>query len=100
MVEVLARLVLGGRKPCTIAMDNGPEFTSKQLAQWAYLHVVELDFSQPGKATDNARIRKNVSMKGDCFRECSNWRRVEKGRATLRIGSDKDQFEVSLPCSL
>ena len=36
----------------------------------------------------------------DCFRECSNWRRVEKGRATLRIGSDKDQFEVCLPCSL
>ena len=33
VVEVLTRLALGGRKPKTISMDNGPEFTSKRLDQ-------------------------------------------------------------------
>ena len=42
VVEALARLALGGRKPKTISIDNGPEFTSKRLDQWAYLNGVEL----------------------------------------------------------
>ncbi len=37
-------------------LDNGPEFTSKRLDQSAYLNGVELDFSRPGKPTDNAFI--------------------------------------------
>ena len=45
VVEALARLALGGRKPKTISIDDGPEFTSKHLDQWAYLNGVELDFS-------------------------------------------------------
>ena len=48
-MEALAWLALQGRKPRTIAMDNGPEFTSRALDQWAYLNGVELDFSRPGK---------------------------------------------------
>lgn len=35
-------------------MDNGPEFTSRALDQRAYLNGVGLDFSRPGKPTDNA----------------------------------------------
>ena len=34
VVEALARLALWGRKPKTISIDNGPEFTSKRLDQW------------------------------------------------------------------
>ena len=34
----------------------GPEFTSKRLDQWAYLNGVALDFSRPGKPTDNTFI--------------------------------------------
>ena len=37
-------------------MDNGSEFTSKRLDQWAYLNGVQLHFSRPGKPTDNAFI--------------------------------------------
>ncbi|MDQ2680173.1 MAG: integrase core domain-containing protein, partial [Candidatus Eremiobacteraeota bacterium] len=37
-----------------IRCDNGPEFVSKALDQWAYWNKVELDFSRPGKPTDNA----------------------------------------------
>ena len=56
VADVLARLSLERGKLQTIPMDNGPEFPSKQLDQLAYLTSVELDFSRPGKPTDNAMI--------------------------------------------
>ena len=42
--------------PKRIRVDNGTEFVSRALDQWAYLHEVTLDFSQPGKPTDNALV--------------------------------------------
>ena len=70
VVDVLARLELQGRKPRIIAMDNGPEFTSKRLDQWAYLNGVELDFSRPGKPTDNAMIEAfNARLREECLNE-------------------------------
>ncbi len=56
VVEVLSRLNQERGRPRTIRVDNGPEFTSKRLDQWAYLNEVQLDFSRPGKPTDNAFI--------------------------------------------
>ena len=41
----------------TIRVDNGPEFISKALDRWAYENGVTLDFSRPGKPTDNAFVR-------------------------------------------
>ena len=35
-------------------MCYGPEFISKALDRWAYENGVTLDFSRPGKPTDNA----------------------------------------------
>ena len=70
VVEALARLALWGRKPKTISIDNGPEFTSKRLDQWAYLNGVELDFSRPGKPTDNAMIEAfNARLRAECLNE-------------------------------
>jgi putative transposase len=37
-------------------MDNGPEFMPRELDLWAYAKGVQLDFSRPGKPTDNAFI--------------------------------------------
>ena len=34
VVDVLDTPGARGRKPKTISMDNGPEFTSKRLDQW------------------------------------------------------------------
>jgi len=42
--------------PGSIRVDNGPEFMLKDLDLWAYMHGVVLDFSRPGKPTDNAFI--------------------------------------------
>ncbi len=45
------------RYPRTIRVDQGTEFVSRDLDLWAYTKGVELDFSRPGKPTDNAFIQ-------------------------------------------
>ena len=69
MVDVLQPLKEQRRLPRAIQVDNGPEFTSKRLDQWAYLNRVELDFSRPGKPTDNAFME---AFNGRCRQECLN----------------------------
>ena len=56
-------------KPKKIQVDNGPEFPSKKLDQWAYLNQVEMAFSRPGKPTDNAFIE---AFNGRLREECLN----------------------------
>ena len=72
VVEVLQRVCQARSLPKTIRVDNGPEFISKVLDQWAYLNGVELDFSRPGKPTDNAFIEAfNGRFREECLNE--NW---------------------------
>jgi putative transposase len=47
----------------------GPEFISKDVDLWAYWNHVTLDFSRPGKPTDNAYIE---SFNGRFRQECLN----------------------------
>jgi putative transposase len=58
--------------PKTIRLDNGPEFISRELDLWAFMRGVTLDFSRPGKPTDNAFIE---SLNGKFRAEClnANW---------------------------
>ena len=55
--------------PKSIRADNGPEFISRDLDLWAYTKNVTLDFSRPGKPTDNAFIE---SFNGKFRAECLN----------------------------
>ena len=58
--------------PKTIRVDDGPEFTSKALDQWAYSSQVTLDISRPRKPTDSAFIESlNGSVRAECLNE--NW---------------------------
>ena len=57
MVGIIEELRLfKGVVPERIQVDNGSEFISKSLDKWAYDHKVTLDFSRPGKTTDNPYI--------------------------------------------
>ena len=59
-----------GAKPASIRVDNGPEFISKSLDLWAYWNGVKLDFSRPGKPTDNAFIESfNGKFRAECLNE-------------------------------
>jgi putative transposase len=55
--------------PKAIRVDQGSEFVSRDLDLWAYEHDVTLDFSRPGKPTDNAFIE---SFNGKFRAECLN----------------------------
>lgn len=58
--------------PKRIQVDNGSEFISKVLDKWAYENGVELDFSRPGKPTDNPFIESfNGSFRDECLNV--NW---------------------------
>ncbi len=54
-MDFLSDQLFDGRKVRVLTVvDNGPEFISKKLDLWAWMHRVELDFSRPEKPTDNA----------------------------------------------
>jgi putative transposase len=56
--------------PEEIVLDNGPEFTSLALDQWAHQNDVALDFIQPGKPTQNAFIESfNGKFRVECLNE-------------------------------
>ena len=55
--------------PQRIKVDNGPEFLSRALDGWAHGHGVKLEFSRPGKPTDNPYIE---SFNGRLRAECLN----------------------------
>ena len=56
VAEVLNRLVRRRGAPMYLFADNGAEFTGHLVDMWAYRHGTRVDFSRPGKATDNAFI--------------------------------------------
>lgn len=54
--------------PKTIRVDNGSEFISRDMDLWAYQRGVSLDFSRPGKPTDNAFIEAfNSKLRSECL---------------------------------
>jgi putative transposase len=88
VVETLERVIQETGCPKTIRLDNGPEFVSRELDLWAFMRGVTLDFSRPGKPTDNAFIESlNGKLRVECLnahwflsldeaqRKCGAWRR-------------------------
>jgi putative transposase len=70
VVRVLNAIVHERGRPRTIKTDNGSEFTSKVMDKWAYEHGAELDFSRPGKPTDNAMVESfNGRLRQECLSE-------------------------------
>jgi putative transposase len=88
VVATLERAAAEVGLPKSIRVDNGPEFVSKELDLWAFMRGVTLDFSRPGKPTDNAYIESfNGKFRSECLnanwflsldearRKCEGWRR-------------------------
>lgn len=62
----------GSKLPGGITVDNGPEFISNSLDQWATERGVKLHFSRPGKPVDNAFIEAfNGRLRDECLN--ANW---------------------------
>ena len=88
VVRVLEEVCKEVGFPAAIRVDQGSEFVSRDLDLWAYQRGVTLDFSRPGKPTDNAFIESfNGKFRAECLnahwfmtlddarRKCEAWRR-------------------------
>ena len=69
VVAALDRVIDRTGTPLSITVDHGTEFTSKALEEWAYQRSVKLDFTHPGKPTENGHIE---SFNGRLRDECLN----------------------------
>jgi putative transposase len=83
VVAVLERLASTHRRPKTLFVDNGPEFTSKALDAWAHRHGVQLAFSRPGTPTDHPFIEAfNARFREECLNQ--HWfGSIEEARTTV-----------------
>ncbi len=69
VVVALERVLPVTGLAASITVDHGTEFMSKALEAWAYYRGVQLDFTRPGKPTDNSHIE---SFNGRLRDECLN----------------------------
>jgi putative transposase len=70
VVEVLERLAESRGLPKSVTADNGPEFISKVLDEWAYRKQLQLRFIEPGKPQQNAYIESfNGKFRDECLNE-------------------------------
>jgi hypothetical protein len=96
-VEILEEVGRQVGFPKAIRVDQETEFVSRDLDLWAYQRGVTLDFSRPGKPTDNAFIESfNGKFRAECLnahwfmslddarRKCEAWRRDYNDIATSR----------------
>lgn len=88
VIDVCNRRAAQRGAPVRLFVDNGSEFSGRLLDLWAYQHNVRLDFSRPGRPTDNCFIETfNGSLRVECLnlhwfesleeakREIEAWRR-------------------------
>jgi putative transposase len=69
VAEILSQITCLRGLPENIIVDNGPEFVSNAMDEWAYERGVKLHFIRPGKPVDNAYIE---SFNGRLREECLN----------------------------
>ena len=70
VVASLDRVCRTAGYPKTIRVDQGSEFVSRDMELWAYQRGVVLDFSRPGKPTDNAFIEAfNGRFRAECLNQ-------------------------------
>ena len=71
VVRCLISAGLERGEPTMIQAENGSEFTSRAVDHWAYWNDVRLDFSRPGKPTDNAHTESvHNSVRRECLAQC------------------------------
>ena len=58
VIRTLNQVIEWRGKPLCIRCDNGPEYVSHLLAQWAQVNQIKLLFTQPGNPQQNAYIER------------------------------------------
>jgi transposase InsO family protein len=79
--------------PKLLFCDNGSEFSSQAMDLWAYQNGVKIDFSRPGKPTDNAFVESfNGTFRAECLDAIGSMISMKQrgssktgGRNTMRV---------------
>lgn len=68
VAELFDRMAVNRPLPRVIVCDNGPEFTSVALDQWADRNGIKLSFIQPGKPVQNCFVESfNGKFRDECL---------------------------------
>lgn len=66
VIRALDNIIEWRGKPKAIRSDNGPEYISSLLTQWAEKHEIRLEYTQPGNPQQNAYVeRYNRTVRDD-----------------------------------
>ena len=97
VVDALDTLLLVRGRPQAIVCDNGPEFVSQALDQWASTHGITLDFIRPGRPVENCFIE---SFNGRVRDECLNqYHFATLAEARERIEEWRQDYNTARPHS-
>lgn len=70
VIDALVDLAMERPLPARLVCDYGAEFASRAFLSWARLRGITLDFTRPGKPTDNAYIESfNGKFRDECLNE-------------------------------
>lgn len=70
VTRVLADSIGQHGKPQRLQIDNGPEFRSQHMGNWAFKEGIELSFIDPGKPNQNSRIESfNSRFRQECLNQ-------------------------------
>ncbi len=66
----LEKMIKAHGKPEAIVSDNGTEFTSHAIIQWAKQEQIEWEYIEPGKPYQNGTIESfNGKIRDECLNE-------------------------------
>jgi len=95
VVRVLQQISQQRGVPRMLFCDNGSEFTSQVMDLWAYHNGVRIDFSRPGKPTDNAYVERfNGTLRSECLD--AHWF-GNLAEACQRIEAWRTEYNASRP---
>ena len=99
VVRVLEELKQRRGLPRQIRSDNGPEFVSRAVDQWAYEQGLQWHTIQPGRPMENGYVESfNGRFRDECLNE--NWLRAREDRAVeaeLQRKASAQQLAVPYP---
>ena len=95
IVEALDTLLLVRQRLDAIVCDNGPEFVSLALDQWASRQEIRLDFIRPGHPVENCFIE---SVNGKLRDECLNQHHfLTLAEAQVTIETWRQEYNTERP---
>ena len=95
VVRVMDRVAITRGLPPSIVCDNGPEFVSRALDEWAHRRGVALLFIRPGHPVENCYVESfNGKLRDECLNQ--HWF-LSLADARLKIEAWREEYNTARP---